>query len=73
MVSFVDQKYDTLVTIKSTENTLPLNAPVRSTPALTALAHLLGRQAAAHVQKYRFEGLGRLQLIMYHIKSIEQI
>ena len=42
-------------------------------PALVALAHLLGRQAAAHVQKHRFEGLGRLQLIMHHIKSIEQI
>ena len=64
MVSLVDQKYDTLVTIKSTEKTLPLNAPVRSTPALTALAHLLGRQAAMHICKYRFEGLGIIQLVL---------
>ena len=34
-----------------------------SHPSLIALAHLLGRQAAAHVHKYRFEGLGRITLI----------
>jgi hypothetical protein len=33
-------------------------------PALTALARLLGRQAAMHVRKYRFEGLGHIQIIL---------
>lgn len=64
MPTFVHHKYDTLVTIKSTENTLSLNGPARSTPALTALARLLGRQAAMHVRKYLFEGLGRIQIVL---------
>lgn len=32
-------------------------------PSLQAIARLLGKQAAAHVHKYRFEGLGRIELI----------
>lgn len=32
--------------------------------ALTDLARLLGRQAAMHVHKYRFEGLGRIQIAL---------
>jgi hypothetical protein len=40
------------------------NRPMPLHPALTALARLLGRQAAVHVRKYRFEGLGRIQLIL---------
>ena len=31
---------------------------------LTALARLLGRQAATHVRKYRFEGLGRIHIVL---------
>ena len=31
---------------------------------LTALARLLGRQAANHIRKYRFQGLGRIKLIL---------
>lgn len=38
----------------------PKPSPHRS---LIALANLLGRQAAAHVHRYRFEGLGRIELI----------
>ena len=30
---------------------------------LKALARLLGKQAAAHVHKYRFAGLGQIELI----------
>ena len=73
MPSFVDHKYDTLVTIKSTENTLPLNGPARSTPALTVLARLLGRQAAMHVRKYRFEGLGRIHIILREAGMIDDV
>ena len=32
-------------------------------PPLATLARLLGQRAAAHVQKFRFEGLGRAELI----------
>ena len=32
-------------------------------PPLATLARLLGQRAAAHVWKYRFEGLGRAELI----------
>jgi len=42
-------------------------------PSLRSIARLLGRQAATHVQKYRFEGLGRLQFIMHETKIIEHV
>jgi hypothetical protein len=42
-------------------------------PSLRSIARLLGRQAATHVIKYRFEGLGRLQLIMHETKIIENV
>ena len=42
-------------------------------PSLRSIARLLGRQAAAHVQKYRFEGLGRLQFIMHETKIFEHV
>lgn len=56
-------KYDTDVEIIETSNgPEEVSAPAPN-KALRAIARLLGKQAAAHVHKYRFEGLGRLELI----------
>ena len=57
-------KYDTGIEYingpKGPEPRQPNPSPHRS---LIAIANLLGRQAAAHVHRYRFEGLGRIELI----------
>ena len=64
MMSFGALKYDTVVEyiegLESQELRQVKPSPHRS---LIALANLLGRQAAAHVHRYRFEGLGRIELI----------
>jgi hypothetical protein len=39
-------------------------SPSAQPSALTALARLLGRQAGRHFHKNRYEGLGRVQLIL---------
>ena len=40
---------------------------------LTALARLLGRQAANHVRKYRFEGLGHIQIVLREAGIIDDV
>jgi len=42
----------------------PSKAQPPANPSLHAIARLLGRQAAMHVRKYRFEGLGRIQIVL---------
>ena len=57
--------YDMDVEILSHDGSLPPSkAQSTSNPSLRAIARLLGRQAAMHVRKYRFEGLGRIQIIL---------
>ena len=57
--------YDTDVYILSHDGSLPPSkAQPPANPSLRAIARLLGRQAAMHVRKYRFEGLGRIQIIL---------
>jgi hypothetical protein len=57
--------YDTDVVIFSRDGSLPPSkAQSTSNPSLRAIARLLGRQAAMHVRKYRFEGLGRIQIVL---------
>ena len=57
--------YDTNVEILSCDGSLPPSkAQPPSNPSLRAIARLLGRQAAIHVRKYRFEGLGRIQIVL---------
>jgi len=74
MKSSAHPNYDMNVEIINPVSVFPASKTQPSpNPSLRSIARLLGRQAAAHVQKYRFEGLGRLQLIMHDIKSIEEI
>ena len=61
MVSKAGLNYDTCMPISINQPTP--HTPSLPAPALCALARLLGRQAAVHVHKYRFEGLGRITLI----------
>mgnify|MGYP006272373423 CR=1 FL=1 len=57
--------YDTTIEIISHDGSLrPSKAQPPSNPSLHAIARLLGRQAATHVRKYRFEGLGRIKLLL---------
>ena len=57
--------YDTDVEILSHDGSLPPSkAQPPANPSLRAIARLLGRQAAMHVRKYRFEGLGRIQIVL---------
>ena len=57
--------YDTDVEILSHDGSLPPSkAQSTSNPSLRAIARLLGRQAAMHVRKYRFEGLGRIHIVL---------
>ena len=57
--------YDTDIEILSRDGSLPRSkAHSTSNPSLRAIARLLGRQAAMHVRKYRFEGLGRIHIIL---------
>ena len=57
--------YDTTVEIISHDGSLrPSKAQPPANPSLNAIARLLGRQAAMHVHKYRFEGLGRIQIVL---------
>ena len=57
--------YDTSVEINSRDGVLPPSkAQTPPNPSLHAIARLLGRQAAMHVRKYRFEGLGRIQIVL---------
>ena len=57
--------YDTTVEIISHDGSLhPSKAQPPANPSLHAIARLLGRQAAMHVRKYRFEGLGRIQIVL---------
>ena len=60
--------YDTNVEILSRDGVLPpLKAQTPPNPSLHALARLLGRQTAIHIRKYRFEGLGRIQLVLREV------
>ena len=57
--------YDTGVEILSRDGSLPPSkTQTPANPSLRAIARLLGRQAAMHVRKYRFEGLGRIQIVL---------
>ena len=62
-VSKAGINYDTHIPSISKEPPSPPTTPSLPPPALRALARLLGQQAAAHVHKYRFEGLGRITLM----------
>ena len=60
--------YDTNVEILSRDGVLPPSkVQTPPNPSLHALARLLGRQAAMHIRKYRFEGLGRIQLVLREV------
>ena len=60
--------YDTAVEIITHDGSLhPSKAQTPANPSLHAIARLLGRQAAMHVRKYRFEGLGRIQIVIREI------
>ena len=57
--------YDTTVEIISHDGSLHPSKPhPPANPSLHAIARLLGRQAAMHVRKYRFERLGRIKLVL---------
>ncbi len=57
--------YDTDVEILSRDGSLPPSkAQSTSNPSLRSIAQLLGRQAANHIRKYRFEGLGHIQIVL---------
>ena len=66
--------YDTNVEILSRDGVLPpLKAQTPPNPSLHALARLLGRQAANHVRKYRFEGLGHIQIVLREAGIIDDV
>ena len=66
--------YDTTVEILSRDGSLPPSkAQSTSNPSLRAIARLLGRQAAIHVRKYRFEGLGRIQIVLREAGIIDDV
>jgi len=66
--------YDTDVEILSCDGSLPPSkAQSTSNPSLRAIARLLGRQAAIHVRKYRFEGLGRIQIVLRDAGIIDDV
>jgi hypothetical protein len=74
MKFFAHPNYDTDVEIITPVSVFSASKTQHSpNPSLRSIARLLGRQAATHVQKYRFEGLGRLQLIMHETKTIEHV
>ncbi|MFZ4788482.1 MAG: hypothetical protein ACOYLL_10370 [Beijerinckiaceae bacterium] len=57
--------YDTTVEILSRDGSLhPSKAQPPANPSLHAIARLLGSQAAKHICKYRFQGLGRIQIVL---------
>ena len=57
--------YDTTVEIISHDGSLhPSQAQPPANPSLHPIARLLARQAAMHIRKYRFEGLGRIQIVL---------
>lgn len=56
-------KYDTDVEIINPSHQSQKLTSLSVHPSLQAIACLMGRQAAAHVYRYRFEGLGRIELI----------
>ena len=57
--------YDTDVEILSHDGSLPPSkAQPPANPSLRAIAQLLGRQAGNHIRKYRFEGLGHIQIVL---------
>ena len=66
--------YDTTVEITSHDGSLhPSKAHPPANPSLHAIARLLGRQAAMHIHKYRFEGLGRIQIVLREVGMIDDI
>ena len=66
--------YDTTVEIISHDSSLhPSKAQSPANPSLNAIARLLGRQAAKHVRKYRFEGLGRIQIVLREAGMIDDV
>ena len=65
MYTTICLNYDIDVEILNHDGSLPPSkAHSTSNPSLHAIARLLGRQAAMHVRKYRFEGLGRIQIVL---------
>ena len=74
MYTTICLNYDTDVEIFSRDGSLPPSkAQSTSNPSLRAIARLLGRQAAAHVHKYRFEGLGRITLICLQEENLDRL
>jgi hypothetical protein len=66
--------YDTTVEIISPDSSLhPSKAQPPANPSLRAIARLLGRQAAMHVCKYRFEDLGRIQIVLRDMGAIVDV
>lgn len=65
--------YDTLIPSISNGPSSEQTTSSLPPPALRALARLLGRQAAAHVHKYRFEGLGRITLIRLQQEVLDRL
>jgi hypothetical protein len=51
----------------------PSKAQPPVNPSLNAIACLLGRQAAKHVRKYRFKGLGRIQIVLREAGMIDDV
>jgi hypothetical protein len=65
--------YDTSIpSISNGPSSLTTTSSLPS-PALRALARLLGQQAAAHVHKYRFEGLGRITLMRLQQEALDRL
>jgi hypothetical protein len=65
--------YDTSIpSISNGPSSLTTTSSLPS-PALRALARLLGQQAAAHVHKYRFEGLGRITLMRLQEEALDRL
>lgn len=58
-----DLKYDMDVETIDASSELEVASTPTPNSALRAIACLLGKQAAAHFHRYRFEGLGRLELL----------
>lgn len=65
--------YDTTIPFISKEPSSHPTTPSLPPPALRALARLLGQQAAAHVHKYRFEGLGRITLMRLQQEALDKL
>ena len=72
-VAKAENNYDTSIPSISKRLSSEPTTPSLPPPALRALARLLGQQAAAHVHKYRFEGLGRITLMRLQQEALDSL